>query len=84
MFYGRTRALKTSQFFSNQPPTMMALRLTPMPASDADPQASAAAPHPGDATYATVRSGLADGGNAGTVFSVGANCYKWSDAKSPP
>ena len=84
MFYGRTRALKTSQFFFKPTPHHDGPPFDPMPASDADPQASAAAPHPGDTTYAAVRSGLADGGNAGTVFSVGANCYKWSDAKSPP
>ena len=54
-----------------------------MPASDADPQASAAAPHPGDATCVAARSDSADGGSAGTVFLGGANCYKSGDAIIP-
>ncbi len=53
-----------------------------MPASDADPQASAATSYPGDATFVTARSDSADGGTAGTVFGVGANCNKWDDAKA--
>ena len=63
---------------------MIALRSTPCRRSDADPQASAAAPHPGDASCVAARSDSADGGSAGTSFGVGANCYKLDDAKSPP
>ncbi len=54
-----------------------------MPTSDATPQTSAAAPHPGDWTRVAARSDSADGGSAGTVFGIVAICYKWGDAKSP-
>ena len=54
-----------------------------MPTSDADPQTSATASHPGNVTRVAARSDSADGGSAGTVFGVVAICYKWGDAKSP-
>jgi hypothetical protein len=82
-FYGRGRALKTSQFFFKPTPHHGGPLFDPMPASDTDPQASVAASHPGDATRVAARSDLADWGSAGTVFGVVAICYKWGDAIIP-
>ncbi len=45
-FYGRGRALKTSQFFFKPTPHHDGPPFDPMPASEADPQASAAAFRP--------------------------------------
>ena len=83
-FYGRGRALKTDQFFLESNPHHDGPPFDPMPASDADPQASAAAPHPGDATRVAARSDSADGGSAVTIFGVEANCYKCGDVNNPP
>jgi hypothetical protein len=82
-FYGRGRALKTSQFFFKPTPNHDGPPFDPMRASEAEPQASAAASHPGDATRVAARSDLANGGGAGTVFGVVAICYKWGDVKNP-
>jgi hypothetical protein len=62
---GQSRALKASQFFSQSTPHHDGPPFDPMPASDANPQASAAAPHPGDATCVAARSDSADGGSTG-------------------
>ena len=82
-FYGRSRTGKTSQFFVRADPHHDGPPFDPMPASDADPQASAAAPHPGDATRVAARSDSADGGSAGTIFWGVANCYESGDAIIP-
>ncbi len=82
--YGRGRALKTAQFFLESTPHHDGPPFDPMPASDADPQASATAPHPaGDVTRVAAQSDSADGGSAGTIFGVVAICYKWGDVRNP-
>ena len=82
-FYGRSRALKTGQFFFEPTPHHDGPPFDPMPTSDADPQTSATASHPGDVTRVAARSDSADGGSAVTIFGIVAICYKWGDAKSP-
>ncbi len=81
-FYGRGRALKTDQFFFEPTTHHDGPPFDPMPASDANPLASATAPHPGDVTRVAARSDSADGGSAGTVFGIVAICYKWGVDRS--